>query len=276
MKQQRTLVLCSCALIFLLLFSHPLSVTAQEVEDEREFDYIEGSEKGPAQWGDIKREWADCRTGRLQSPIDMSDRRVKMVQKTENIKRNYRPFNATLKNRGHDIMVQWEGRDKAGSIQINGTRYFLQQCHWHSPSEHTINGRRYDMELHMLHTTPEQKIAVIGYLYKIGKPDAFLSKLLNDIMSMTDQILKRNIGIVDPREIKFGGKKYYRYMGSLTTPPCKQGVIWTINKKVTPPPSLPRRLQNPRTSLCLCFWAQTSSLKGFELNSDKDNFKGPS
>ncbi|KAJ6913607.1 alpha carbonic anhydrase 7-like [Populus alba x Populus x berolinensis] len=88
------------------------------------------------------------------------------------------------------------------------------------------------MELHMLHTTPEQKIAVIGYLYKIGKPDAFLSKLLNDIMSMTDQILKRNIGIVDPREIKFGGKKYYRYMGSLTTPPCKQGVIWTINKKI--------------------------------------------
>ncbi|KAG6771840.1 hypothetical protein POTOM_023232 [Populus tomentosa] len=161
MKQQRTLVLCSCALIFLLLFSHPLSVTAQEVEDEREFDYIEGSEKGPAQWGDVKREWADCRTGRLQSPIDM-----------------------------------------------------------------------YDMELHMLHTTSEQKIAVIGYLYKIGKPDAFLSKLLNDIMSMTDQILKRNIGIVDPREIKFGGKKYYRYMGSLTTPPCKQGVIWTINKKI--------------------------------------------
>ncbi|KAJ6746727.1 CARBONIC ANHYDRASE [Salix koriyanagi] len=155
-----------------------------------------------------------------------------MVRKTENIKRNYRPFNATVKNRGHDIMVQWEGFDKVGSIQINGTRYFLQQCHWHSPSEHSINGRRYSMELHMLHTTPDQKIAVIGYLYRIGKPDAFLSKLLNDIMSMTDQTMETNLGIVDPREIKPGGKKYYRYMGSLTTPPCKQGVIWTINKKI--------------------------------------------
>lgn len=232
MEQQRTCVLCCCVLALALLFSRPLSGTAQEVEDEREFDYIEGSEKGPAFWGDIKKEWADCKTGSLQSPIDMSDRRVKMVRKTENIKRNYRPFNATVKNRGHDIMVRWEGFDQVGSIQINGIRYFLQQCHWHSPSEHTINGRRYEMELHMVHTTPDQKIAVIGYLYKIGKPDAFLSKLLNDIMSMADQKLERKLGIVDPREIKPGGKKYYRYMGSLTTPPCKQGVVWTINKKI--------------------------------------------
>ncbi|KAJ6362614.1 hypothetical protein OIU78_002922 [Salix suchowensis] len=199
MEQQRTCVLYCCGLVLALLFSHPLSGTAQEVEDEREFDYIEGSEKGPAFWGDIKKEWADCKTGSLQSPIDMSDRRVKMVRKTENIKRNYRPFNATVKNRGHDIMVQWEGFDKVGSIQINGTRYFLQQCHWHSPSEHSINGRRYSMELHMLHTTPDQKIAVIGYLYRIGKPDAFLSKLLNDIMSMTDQTMEMNLGIVDPK-----------------------------------------------------------------------------
>ncbi|CAK7343222.1 unnamed protein product [Dovyalis caffra] len=206
MKQlQRTYVGCCCTLIFVLLFSHPLSVTAQEVEDEREFDYIEGSEKGPAHWGELKKEWTDCKSGRFQSPIDMSDSRVKMVQ--------------------------WEGYDKVGSIQINGTKYFLQQCHWHSPSEHTINGRRYDMELHMVHTNPDQKIAVIGYLYKIGKPDAFLSKLLKDITSMTDQKLERDMGIVDPREIKLGGKKYYRYMGSLTTPPCTQDVIWTINKK---------------------------------------------
>ncbi|KAJ6746726.1 CARBONIC ANHYDRASE [Salix koriyanagi] len=63
MEQQRTCVLCCCVLVLALLFSHPLSGTAQEVEDEREFDYIEGSEKGPAFWGDIKKEWADCKTG---------------------------------------------------------------------------------------------------------------------------------------------------------------------------------------------------------------------
>lgn len=227
-------VFLSSLLIFVVVFSCLTSTTAdhEEVEDEREFDYREGTEKGPLHWGEIRKEWAPCKNGGMQSPIDLSSGRVKIIEKLGELKRSYKSCNATLHNRGHDISVQWIG-DRAGSIQINGTDYFLKQGHWHSPSEHSINGRRYDLELHMVHETKDlKKIAVVGLLYKIGQPDAFISKLMKRIVSMTDKKEYRRLGMIDPTAIKMGGKKYYRYMGSLTIPPCTEGVIWTINKMI--------------------------------------------
>lgn len=76
----------------------------------------------------------------MQSPIDMVNKRVKIIRKSRESVNNYKPSNATVKNRGHDISVQWTVGE-AGSIKINGTEYQLQQGHWHSPSEHSINGR---------------------------------------------------------------------------------------------------------------------------------------
>ncbi|EYU41598.1 hypothetical protein ABFS82_10G043300 [Erythranthe guttata] len=209
------------------------SIHAQEVEDEREFDYAEKGEKGPRKWGHIKEEWAACNNGTMQSPVDMSNARVRIISKPE--KRIYRVSNATVRNRGHDIQIQWSG--DAGSILINGTEFSLRYAHWHSPSEHTINGRRYDMELHMVHLNTDSnvttKIAVVGILYKIGKPDKFLSKLMRNISSIVDNKDEQvNIGMINPNDIKLRSKRYYRYMGSLTVPPCTEGVIWTLNKKV--------------------------------------------
>ncbi|PIN21462.1 Carbonic anhydrase [Handroanthus impetiginosus] len=220
-------------LIFCLIFLGAKPIKAQEAENEREFDYSEKGERGPKKWGLLKEEWAACNNGTMQSPIDMSNERVKIISKTE--KRNYRASNATIKNRGHDIQIEWFGN--AGSTFINGTEYPLRYAHWHSPSEHTIHGRRYDMELHLVHrnTDPNVKnnIAVVGVLYKIGKPDKFLSQLMTNISSMMDKEQEeRNLGMVDPNDIKMRNKRYYRYMGSLTVPPCTEGVIWTINKKV--------------------------------------------
>ncbi|KAF7804401.1 alpha carbonic anhydrase 7-like [Senna tora] len=223
-------------LILLTIFLYYSTLSrAQEVEDEREFDYIKGSEKGPSHWGELKREWEACQKGRMQSPIDLWSERVRVIPKLGQLNNTYKPQNATLKNRGHDIEVKWEG--DAGSIPINGSHFFLRQSHWHSPSEHTINGRRCDLELHMVHVRPNpegrDKIAVVGLLYKIGPPDPFLSKLEKHMRGMVDIKGEKSIGVINPLDIiKMGGNKYYRYMGSLTVPPCTQGVIWTINKKI--------------------------------------------
>ncbi|KAJ0503309.1 putative carbonic anhydrase [Helianthus annuus] len=92
-------------LLFMLIFSHPSSTQAQEVEDEREFDYARGGKMGPDKWGSMKEEWSLCSNGTMQSPIDMSSQRVEMVVSSKKLYRNYKPCNATILNRGHDIMV---------------------------------------------------------------------------------------------------------------------------------------------------------------------------
>ncbi|KAK1426060.1 hypothetical protein QVD17_14728 [Tagetes erecta] len=218
-------------LFIIIIFSHPTSTKAQEVEDEREFDYSKGGKMGPEKWGAMKKEWSICSNGKMQSPIDMSSRRVEMVVSSKKLYRSYKACNATVRNRGHDIMLQWEG--DAGSIIINNTIYALKQAHWHSPSEHTINGKRYDMELHMVHLSVDNKIAVIAVLYNVGKSNHFLSKLAVNISSMIDQKGMHGYnGILNPKEIQMSSRRYYRYIGSLTVPPCTENVVWTISRKI--------------------------------------------
>lgn len=126
-------------------------------------------------------------------------------------------------------MLQWDG--DAGKLNINGTYYKFVQSHWHTPSEHTLNGSKFDMEMHAVHENSKGERAVIGIWYTIGQPDPLLSKLLDNIKLSGDN-KDIDLGILNPGLIKFGSRKYYRYVGSLTTPPCSEGVIWTIVKKV--------------------------------------------
>lgn len=214
-----------------LLLSSVLCIciaSESEVDDETPFTYVEATGKGPKRWGHINPNWTVCDNGKLQSPIDLLDKRVQVFPNLGKLQRDYKPAPATVKNRGHDVTVRWKG--DAGKININGTYYKLLQCHWHSPSEHTFNGSRYKLELHVIHLSSKGAIAVVGITYKYGRSDPFLAKLIHHINSLGKE--EKDLGIVNPGDIKFGSRKYYRYIGSLTVPPCTEGVIWTIVKKV--------------------------------------------
>ncbi|KAG6631821.1 hypothetical protein CIPAW_13G116400 [Carya illinoinensis] len=229
MKPVTQFLFCCFFIALVLHSSRP--ATSQEVDDERDFDYSEKSGKGPSRWGEIHPEWSLCKDGSTQSPIDLLNERVEIVSHLGRLNRNYSPSNATLKNRGHDMKLEWEGG--AGYIEINGTQYVLQQSHWHSPSEHTINGRKFDVEVHMVHESSDGKVAVVGIMYTIGRPDSFLTLIrhqLSAVAGNSEEVTA--MGIVDPKKIKIGSRKYYRYIGSLTIPPCTQNVVWTIVRKV--------------------------------------------
>ncbi|KAL6145751.1 hypothetical protein ACLB2K_056436 [Fragaria x ananassa] len=203
------------------------------MELEIGYDYSEGSGTGPEHWGELRKEWKACKDEKLQSPINLLDDQArKAVSRVYDLKMNYKPSNATMMNEGHAISLEWEG--DAGSIQINGTDYFLKQCHWHRSSEHFINGRRYDLELHMVHRSRNNRVAVVAYLYQIGKRSPVLAKMNNMYVSSLSTGLEKeiNLGVANPRTIIQPSSQFYRYMGSLTTPPCTGGVIWSVNKKV--------------------------------------------
>ncbi|KAK1576461.1 hypothetical protein Q3G72_014062 [Acer saccharum] len=213
----------------LFLSSHIYLVTADDAEADKEtpYTYIEGTGNGPKEWGVIDPHWQVCAKGRYQSPIDLLDQRVQILPNLGELHKDYKPAPAVVKNRAHDISVFWKG--DAGKLDINGTDYQLLQVHWHSPSEHSFNGSRYELELHAVHKSASGNLAVIAIVYKYGHPDAFLSRVLQHKTTGKNEL---PLGIVNPEDIKFGSRKYYRYVGSLTVPPCTEGVVWTVVKKL--------------------------------------------
>lgn len=217
----------------LLLILHAPTTRAQATEEE-EYDYDENSARGPSEWGNLTSEWALCSTGRMQSPVDFTNVTVEFVSAdlSEQVYTYYQPSNTTLFNRGHDISLQWTS--DAGSIEINGINYQIQQVHWHIPSEHTINGKRYDLERHAVHVNVDtNETAVIGVLYEIGQEDPFLSQLMTNLTYMVETSENQTSpGVIDPSENICNDDSFYRYMGSLTTPPCNESIIWTVQNKI--------------------------------------------
>ncbi|XP_010450977.1 PREDICTED: alpha carbonic anhydrase 8 [Camelina sativa] len=211
----------------------PAPAPGGEVEDETEFSYEKKGKKGPAKWGTIKEEWKMCGTGKMQSPIDLRDKNVVVTTKLGSLRSQYLPSNTTIKNRGHDIMLKFKGGNKGIGITVNGTKYQLQQLHWHSPSEHTINGKRYALEKHLVHESKDKRYAVVAFLYKLGASDPFLLSLDKQLKKITDtHEAEEHVGIIDPKKLSFKSKLYYRYIGSLTAPPCSENVIWSVAKEI--------------------------------------------
>lgn len=183
-------------------------------------------ETGPEHWVEIEKQ-SDC-DGNRQSPINIIDVNVMDDDSLIPIDIHY---SANVKiheitNNGHSIQYNFE---KGDFIILNNDQYELKQIHFHEPSEHTINGIRYPLEMHLVHASKDNKIAVSAIMAKEGansEPFTFLEKYLpinngDTKLIDTDFDLNKNL----PED-----KGYYTYSGSLTTPPCTQNVTWFVYK----------------------------------------------
>ncbi|XP_021622964.1 alpha carbonic anhydrase 4 [Manihot esculenta] len=193
------------------------------------FTYTEG-ERGPSKWGQLSPSWTACRTAaKAQSPVDLVHKAATLQPALGDLKLQYRPAAASIKSSGNFIEVIWKGN--AGKIVVDGNQYKLKKIHWHTPAEHAIDGKRVDLELHLVHQNSAGGMAVIGILFKLGDADPFLTQLLPSIKTITKE--GKDLGTINPGDSGIVSKSsYFRYTGSLTNPPCTEGVVWTVLDEV--------------------------------------------
>jgi carbonic anhydrase len=212
MKLQKTINLITAALFVLALPVHASSGKAHWT--------YEGHE-GPENWGDLSPDYHLCKDGKHQSPIDIKGAQSAKLDK---IKFSYKASAKEIINNGHSIQVNM---NKGSSITVGGKTYSLLQFHFHSPSEHTFDGKPADMVAHFVHQAKDGQLGVVAVSMKKGKANKTLASLWKHMPAKTGEHIKLsdklNINGLMPHN-----KTYDNYQGSLTTPPCSEGVNWIV------------------------------------------------
>ncbi len=180
-------------------------------------------ESGPEYWGSLDKANSACAVGRMQSPIDLQDAtRISQPELTF----EYYPGEWQIVNNGHSVQVTVP----AGSfLTVDGHQYVLAQFHFHHPSEEAIMGKHFDMVIHLVHKDRKGKLAVVAVLLSDGLASNLIQTLWESIpkeKGKTETISNK----LDPMMLLPESRAYYAYQGSLTTPPCTEGVQWFVLK----------------------------------------------
>jgi carbonic anhydrase len=165
-----------------------------------------------------------CGKGKNQSPINITGATAAELQP---ISFSYKSSGLDVVNNGHTIK---ESYDAGSSIEIDGHTYNLLQVHWHTPSENVIDGKSFPMEGHFVHGDAEGNLAVIGVMYTTGSKNEAISAIWENMPAKASATKKDANISVNAMDMLPANKGYYRFNGSLTTPPCSEGVRWMVMK----------------------------------------------
>jgi len=181
-------------------------------------------EKGPENWGKLDADYVTCATGMKQSPIDLASF---VEAELKPIDFAYKPGTTEILNNGHTVQIDYAA---GSSITVDGHVFELKQFHFHAPSENTITGKQFPLESHLVHADKDGNLAVVAVMFEMGRNNALLSPLW---MKMPDKAGDSN-ALPKPYDVSAmlpSGRDYYRFDGSLTTPPCSEGVLWLVIKQ---------------------------------------------
>ncbi len=193
-------------------------------EQHRHIHWSYEGEGGPENWAKLDPNNKACAIGQRQSPIDI---REGIKVDLEPVQFDYRPSSFRIIDNGHTVQVNVGD----STISLTGKTYELVQFHFHRPSEEKVNGRNFDMVAHMVHKADDGSLAVIAVLMERGEENPFIQTLWNNMP------LEKNVSVsppnptINPSSLLPASRNYYTYMGSLTTPPCTEGVLWIVMKQ---------------------------------------------
>jgi carbonic anhydrase len=179
-------------------------------------------ESGPSVWSTLAPEFALCGSGNSQSPVDLQ----RVYSGTDpKILFNYRTSKLRVVNNGHTVQVNYE---PGSNIKIDDRTYELIQFHFHTPSEHTIKGQTSEMEVHFVHRSADGALAVVGVMMHSGNVNEGLQAVWEHLPGLAGEERTYQTVTVNAADLLPATGAYYLYGGSLTTPPCTEGVRWQV------------------------------------------------
>lgn len=213
--------LLSATLSALAVLASPLAAHAEGAAPHWAYTGHHGS---PAHWGELDPKFEACATGKTQSPIDIRDA-VKADLPALDF--SYPALAPTLVNNGHTVQVNLPD---GASLKVGERSYKLLQFHFHTPSEEAVNGKRFAMVAHFVHRDADGKLGVVGLLLKAGQPNAAFAPVFAHLPRPGESITVDGLAL-DLAAMLPADKGYYSFAGSLTTPPCSEGVSWMVLKQ---------------------------------------------
>ena len=176
---------------------------------------------GPERWALLAPEWATCGAGHRQSPVNIA---AGAPASASPLSITYAPASGTLRHTGHTIQADLVD---GGSLLVDDTPYRLVQMHFHTPGEHSVDGRVADAELHLVHRSEAGRLAVIGIRLFSGTTNPAYERLVSRLPAKGESPHGMG-GLLDVAALLPSRSAHWRYDGSLTTPPCTEGVTWIV------------------------------------------------
>ena len=178
--------------------------------------------EGPARWAKLDPDYQACETGRYESPIDIV---ASATRDTDPPRIEYRAASHDIVNNGHTIEVDVDSGDQ---IRVSDVTYELKQFHFHTPSENHIRGRSFPLEAHFVHAASDGRLAVLAVMFEVGAENPVLAKFWRGLPSHPGEHHPLHLEPQDLLGLMPEGGGTFVFPGSLTTPPCSEGVTWIV------------------------------------------------
>jgi carbonic anhydrase len=204
-----------------LLLGALLSSSAAFSADTNHWTY--SGEQGPENWAALAPEFAAC-AGKNQSPINLTGF---IRARLDPLKISYQAGGTEILNNGHTVQVNYAA---GSSFSMHGIQFELKQFHFHAPSENHVDGKSYAMEAHLVHADKDGNLAVVALMFDEGAENKALAKIWPLIPDKAGEKTALRPPF-DVAQLLPARRDYYEFNGSLTTPPCTEGVLWFVIKK---------------------------------------------